>query len=172
MHSPPSRATSKAALLLSGLVLVAATSSPHVSRPTPLPRVPYIHPPTVALHTEFVVEVNRFGQVVRVKSAKGCKNPTFNAQTYGNVLQMWIRHPDGTADVGLYRVTYDYNPRTRKVLRRVALVRLGGTWGNVEGAANEMLDTARREDETASGKHLPPLRQIIGATPTPPHSQP
>lgn len=120
------------------------------------------------MHTEFVVEVNHLGQVVRVKSAKGCNNPTFNAQTYGNVLQMWIRHPDGTADVGLYRVYYDYNPRTRLVARRVALIRRGGTWGNVEGAANEMLDTARREAESASGRHLPPLQNIIDMTPTPP----
>lgn len=153
---------------LAALVCIAATPSPHAT-PTALPRVPYIRPPTVPLHTEFVVEVNRLGQVVRVRSAKGCNNPTFNAQTYGNVLQMWIRHPDGTADVGLFRVTYDYNPRTRMVLRRIALIRLGGTWGNVEGAANEMLDTARREAEAASGKNLPPLENITGVTPTPPH---
>lgn len=124
--------------------------------------------PAVRLHTEFVVEVNKHGQVVRVKTAKGCSNPTFNAQTYGNVLQMWIRHPNGVADVGLYRVSYDYDPRSRMVTRRVTLVRLGGTWGNVEGAANEMLDTARRESESASGRNLPPLQNIIGATPTPP----
>lgn len=104
---------------------------------------------------------------MRVKSAKGCNNPTFNAQTYGNVLQMWIRHPNGRADVGLFRVTYDYNPHTQRVLRRVALVRLGGNWGNAEGAANQMIDMAKREAEEASGRTLPSLRDIIGPTPTP-----
>lgn len=151
---------------------VAATPAPH-ARATPhpaRPHVPYVHMPTVPLHTEFVVEVNHKGQVVRVKSAKGCNNPTFNAQTYGNVLQMWIRHPDGKADVGLFRVTYDYNPHTQRVTRRVALVRLGGNWGNAEGAANQMIDTARREAQQASGRGLPPLREILNPTPTPrPH---
>ncbi len=153
--------TLAAALFIAPLLSLAATPGPQPSR------IPALHEPTVSLHTEFVVEVNGRGQVVRVKSAKGCKNPTFNAQTYGNVLQMWIRHPNGTADVGLYRVTYDYNPHTQKVLRRVSIVRRGGNWGNAEGAANEMLDTARREAESASGKNLPPLQNIIGATPTP-----
>lgn len=95
------------------------------------------------------------------------KNALFNLQTFGNAQQMWIRHPNGTADVGLYRVTYDYNPRTRKVLRRVTLVRLGGSWANAQGAANAMMSEARREAESASGKNLPPLQNIIDATPTP-----
>ncbi len=106
---------------------------------------------------------------MRVKSAKVGKNPTFNAQTYGNVLQMWIRHPDGTADVGLYRVTYDYDPRSHTVFRRIALIKRGGDWANAEGAANEMLDVARREaaDERAHTKPLPALQNIIDKTPTP-----
>ena len=68
------------------------------------------------MHTEFVVEVNAKGQVVRVKSAKayGDQDPFFNTQTNGNVLQMWIRHPDGSAEVGLYRVNYDYDPQDEK----------------------------------------------------------
>lgn len=133
----------------------------------PVPRVPLPHLPAVPLHTEFVVEVNAKGQVVRVNTAKGCRDLMFNAQTYGNVLQMWIRHPDGTADVGLYRVTYDYDPHTRRVFRRVAIVRRGGNWGNAEGAANEMLDVARREAEAAARQTLPPLSRIIDATPSP-----
>lgn len=142
--------------------LVAATPAPHSAM-----RVPVIRMPTTKLHTEYLVEVNMRGQVVRVKSAKGCSFPTFNAQTYGNALQMWIRHPNGTADVGLYRISYDYDPRTHMVRRGIVLVRLGGTWGNAEGAANVMIDTARREAESASGNNLPPLQNIIGATPTP-----
>ncbi|HUY41795.1 MAG TPA: hypothetical protein VMV82_09540 [Candidatus Dormibacteraeota bacterium] len=164
-------------MLLGAAPLLAATSpsahrtpAPRPSAHAPVPHVPMVHEPLVRLHTEFVVEVNRKGQVVRVKSARGCPNPTFNAQTYGNVLQMWIRHPNGTADAGLYRVTYDYDPRARRVTRRVALIRRGGTWANAQGAANDMLDTARREAESASGRNLPPLQNIIGSTPTPhPH---
>ncbi len=146
--------------------LLAASPAPHETpRRFPL----RLNQPTVRLHTEFVVEVNHRGQVVRVKSAKSCKNPTFNAQTYGNVLQMWIRHPDGTADVGLYRVTYDYDPNGQRVFRRVAIISRGGNWGNAEGAANEMLDVARREaaEERAHTKPLPALQNIIDATPSP-----
>ena len=149
------------------LTAVAATPAPHA---TPSPRVPVIHLPNVPLHTEFVVEVNHRGQVVRVNSAKGCRYQFFNAQTYGNVLQMWIRHPNGSADVGLYRVSYDYNPRTHLIARHVALIRRGGTWGNAVGAANAMIDSVRRAEESASGHNLPPLQNIIGKTPTPrPH---
>lgn len=131
---------------------------------TPAPR---FAPPTVPLHTAFVVEVNHHGQVVRVTRNDYSKNALFNLQTYGNAQQMWIRHPNGTADVGLYRVSYDYDPRTHKVLRRIALVRLGGSWANAEGAANAMMDEARRQAESASGKNLPPLQNIIDVTPTP-----
>jgi hypothetical protein len=121
----------------------------------------------VPLHAAYSVEVNRHGQVVRVTSHDFSKNALFNLQTFGNAQQMWIRRPNGTADVGLYRVTYDYDPRTRKVLRRVALLRLGGNWANAEGAANAMMDEVRRQAEAASGKNLPPLQNIIDATPTP-----
>jgi hypothetical protein len=142
------------ALLLSA-ALIAATPAPRFS------------PPTTPLHTAYVVEVNRHGQVVRVTGHDFSKNALFNLQTFGNAQQMWIRHPNGTADVGLYRVSYDYDPRTRKVLRRVSLVRLGGTWANAQGAANAMMDEARRQAEAESGKNLPSLKNIIDATPTP-----
>jgi hypothetical protein len=143
----------------------AATTKP--LRPLPTPRLP-----TTRLHTEFVVEVNKKGQVVRVKSGKSCPNLTFNAQTYGNVLQIWIRKPNGTAIVGLYRVVYDYNPQNQHVQRHVALVRTGGDWGNKEGAANQMLDIDRREAKKfqAQQQHqhsLPSLNKITGSTPKP-----
>ena len=137
----------------------AATPAPK----TPAPKhytIPAPHFPTQKLHTEFVVEVNKKGQVVRVKSGKSCKVPSFNAQTYGNVLQMWIRHPDGSAEVGLYKVTFDYDPTTKKVRREVSLVSAGGTWGDKEGAADQMMDIANKE---ARGQKLPPLDQIIGS---------
>jgi len=132
---------------------------------TPKPFNPY---PKVKLHTEFVVEVNKKGQIYRVRSGKSCPDLVFNAQTYGNVLQMWIRHPDGTAEVGLYRVTYDYDPHTHAIKRGIALLKKGGDWGNKEGAADEMIDIARREAHATPSPTLPPLKQVL-ATPTPKH---
>jgi hypothetical protein len=151
---------------------IGATPAPKQTQHKPI-TLPTPHYPMKKLHTEFVVEVNAKGQVVRVKSGKSCDNYTFNAQTYGNVLQMWIRHPDGSADVGLYRVTYDYDPKTRDVHRGISLVQKGGTWGDKEGAATEMIDTAKKETQEQKeaiekqNKNLPSLQNIIKATPTP-----
>lgn len=139
-----------------------------------------IHLPNIPLHTEVVVEVNKKGQVVRVKSTKPCKVQSFNLQTYGNALQMWIRHPNGTAQVGLYRITYDYNPKTQDVTRRVALISAGGSWANAEGAADVMIDMERKQAEAAAAAlrkaqeenaKLPSLNQIRGvSTPKPTHA--
>jgi hypothetical protein len=162
------------ALISVALPVAAATPTP---KPTTAPKmVPHPPVPKVAEHTEFIVEVNAKGQVVRVKSAKGtgAKDQFFNAQTYGNVLQMWIRHPDGTAEVGLYKVTFDYDPKTKKVFRNVSLVQAGGNWGNEKGAATEMMETAERESRQAQktqqqeqSKNLPPLNTIVGPTASP-----
>jgi hypothetical protein len=148
------------------LVLAATTAATTGKLVPPIPRIP--------LHSEFVVEVNAKGQVVRVKSAKASSDPFFNTQTNGNVLQMWIRHPDGSAEVGLYRVTYDYDPKTKKVSRNIAIVSRGGDWGNEPGAATVMVETAQREYEEelqrqqkAQENNLPPLEGIIGSTPSP-----
>jgi hypothetical protein len=154
------------------------SSSPH---PAPHPTRIVIHLPNVPLHTEVVVEVNKKGQVVRVKSTKPCKVQTFNLQTYGNALQMWIRRPDGTAQVGLYRVTYDYDPKTQNVTRRIALISLGGSWGNEDGAATVMIQMehkqyeaalqAQRKAEEEMNSKLPSLNEIRGvATPKPTHA--
>lgn len=127
----------------------------------------------MALHSEVVVEVNKKGQVVRVKSTKPSKLRSFNIQTYGNALQMWIRKPDGTATVGLYRVIYDYSPKSQDVTRRVSLVSAGGNWGNDEGAANVMMDLAKKQAAAAhkaqqeSSSKLPSLNEIRGASPSP-----
>jgi hypothetical protein len=88
-------------------------------------------------------------------------------------LQMWIRRPDGTAQVGLYLVTYDYNPKTRQVARNVKLVSAGGDWANDEGAANLMIDTAKKEaqewqhQQEEERNNLPSLNQIRGYSPSP-----
>jgi hypothetical protein len=178
MKRTTARAT-LATLLFSMCAMICDTAlmqqPAYAAKPTPRPIVlPSPRLPTKKLHTEFLVEVNKKGQIVRVRSGKSCDNLTFNAQTYGNVLQMWIRHPDGTAEVGVYRVTYDYNPATRKIVRGVALVNAGGNWGDKEGAANEMMDIARRNatrqqraQATPPPANLPSLESITGSHPHP-----
>lgn len=158
------------------LAAFVSAVGPVAAGPTPAPVPSHaLHAglPKVPLHVEVVVEVNNHGQVVRVKSTKPCKVQGFNIQTYGNALQMWIRHPDGTAQVGLYRVTYDYDPKTQDVTRRVELISTGGNWGNEPGAATVMIDIVKKQAEEAERKaeqqntKLPSLNQIRGATPSP-----
>lgn len=177
------RAFALVTTLASVIPLLAATPHPKAThKPVAVP-TPTL--PRVALHTAYVVEVNKRGQVVRVKSgeaAKGCAKTdkhtdaqacTFNAQTYGNVLQMWIRHPDGTAEIGLYRVRYDYSPKTKKVTRSIQLVKAGGAWGNQAGAATEMIDKANaetrawEEQQKRQNKSLPSLNQIVAPKKSP-----
>jgi len=177
---------------LAAAILASATARSFAATPTPsgshtvppgsVPAgsahgLPAAHLPTVALHTEVVVEVNKKGQVVRVKSTKPSKMQGFNLETYGNALQMWIRKPDGTSEVGLYRVSYDFDPKTKKVTRRVALVSLGGTWGDEPGAANVMMEMAKKQAAEARKQaqehhtQLPSLNEIRGApTPSPVHN--
>jgi len=167
------------------VALVAATSAPAFAATTPSPSAaphpPAVHLPNVPLHTEVVVEVNKKGQVVRVKSTKPCKVQSFNVQTFGNALQMWIRRKDGSAEAGLYRVNYDYDPKTAQVSRRISLISTGGSWANEEGAANVMIDLAHKQALEAQKQaaeaqkkaqeqnaKLPSLNQIRGvATPSP-----
>jgi hypothetical protein len=159
------------------LLAIAALTLPNpviaaTATPSPMPR-PTIHLPNVPLHAEYVVEVNKYGQVVRIKSSKPAKNSTFNVQTYGNALQMWIRKPDNSATVGLFRVSYDYDPKTQIVHRAVALISVGGSWANDEGAANKMMDTVKKEaleaekHREAQGSALPSLNEITGKSPIP-----
>ena len=159
------------ALALSFAAMSAVPALSATPAPKPLPSVQL---PKVPLHSEFVVEVNNKGQVVRVKTMKGTgdKNPFFNAETYGNVLQMWIRHPDGSAEVGLYRVTYDYSPKTHAIARHITIVSSGGNWANAPGAATVMInDAKKREEEEAKRQkaNLPPLQSIVGPTSSPTH---
>jgi hypothetical protein len=146
-----------AAFLAAGATTFAASPSP-APRPASTPAridIGKITPkwvfPKVKLHTEFVVEVNKLGQVTRVRSGKSCPNPTFNAQTYGNALQTFIRTPDGQAVSGLFRLTYDYNPQTQRVHREVALIQVGGVDANAEGAAVEMLRLAAKQHPSPHG---------------------
>jgi len=135
--------------------------------------MPQLKLPAVPLHTEYLVEVNKKGQVVKSKPSKLSKVQTYNLMTYGNTLQMWIRKPDGSATVGTFRVSFDYDPKTKKVARNITMVSEGGNWGDQEGAANAMYETAQKELQDAIKKQqqqnqsLPSLNQIRGQSPAP-----
>lgn len=154
------RSTALALLVLAGAApafgaTVAPKAAPRaVRKPAPVKK---------SLHASYVVEVNKRGQIVRAETAVYSGDAKFNTVTYGNVLQMWIRHPDGTAQVGRYRVNYDYDPKIAKTIRHVTLVTAGGTWGDKKGAVLQMLEMVK----PVSAKDLPALDRIIGATPKP-----
>lgn len=133
-----------AALLIAPIVAGAAQSKP---MPMPTPNLP--HKP---LHVQLLVEVNNHGQVVRVEHGTLSGDRAFDTMTLGNAMQMWIRRPDGTAVTGLYRVTYDYNPRTHDVARVPSLVRSGGNWANKAGAAALIIQDARRQVQQAEAR--------------------
>lgn len=142
---------------VAAVALLAATPAP-----TPFPKpvetrvdLTKIQPksllPKVPLHTEFVVAVNKYGQVTEIVSGKPSKDRTFNLQTEGNALQAYIRTEAGTAVPGTYRLTYDYAPKTARIRRNVALVKAGGVDANAEGAVNKMIDDVKKR-----GKHPTP----------------
>ncbi len=156
------------------LAVSAATPAPHPS-PTPIRRIDLtkIQPkallPKTALHTEFVVDTNKLGQVTRVVSGKLTKNKVFDEQTYGNALQAFIRTPDGRAVPGVYRLTYDYNPKTARVLRDVAIIHPGGVNPDAKGAAIDMISHVHPHAAPTPipGSKLPDLNSVIHASPKP-----
>jgi hypothetical protein len=162
----------------------------HAASPTPHPAsthlpvridVTKIQPksllPKKLEHTEYVVEINKLGQVTRVASRRNSDSATFNSQTYGNALQTFIRTPDGHVVLGSYRLTYDFDPKTARVRRDVTLVRQGGVDPNAKGAAIEMIEQAHvhpmAQDvipvpaPTVDPRTLPDLRGVIEPAPTP-----
>jgi len=153
-------------LVAAALVLVAGSAA-SAATPTPLPRInvldvqPKYLLPTKPLHVELTVEINKFGQVSRVRAIKASHDPAFDAHTYGNALQAFIRTPDGHVVVGTYRLVYDFDPKTERVRRDVALISAGGVDPNRQGAADEMEEIARREHEKAN------THPGIGVTPNP-----
>jgi hypothetical protein len=112
--------------------------------------------PKTKLHSEFVVEVNRKGQVVRVRSGKSSGNAAYNAQTYGNALQAFIRKPDGSVVIGSYRLTYDFNPATGRVRRDVSLVKAGGVNPDARSAVEDMEEVAKRHTPEPIPEHPTP----------------
>ncbi len=164
-------------------VLAAPAGALAAGAATPAP-IPTPNMPNRPLHSSILVEVNKRGQVVRVKGGELSHDSVFDTMTIGNALQMWIRRPDGTAQVGIFRVNYNYDPHTHNVSRQIALVSKGGNWGNDSGAATKMVDAAKRETEEAyarikaqekhrqaeSAKHLPDINAAVKralAKPTP-----
>jgi len=123
-------------------------------------------------HTEFVVEINRLGQVTRIRSHRDSDSATFNAQTYGNALQAFIRTPDGHVVLGTYRLTYDFDPKTARVRRDVALVSQGGVDPDAKGAAIELIDKVHAQpvapiaEPSVDPRSLPELKGIIEPSPT------
>jgi hypothetical protein len=173
-----------------GILLAALTVPALADTPTPSPtRTPYrinltkLQPrallPKQREHTEFLVEINKLGQVTRVRSGKSSKNLAFNAITYGNVLQAFIRTADGHVVLGTYRMTYDYDPKTGRVRRSVALVSRGGVNPDAQGAALDVISHAHPRTPPPGGypkplpsldpRTLPDLRDTLQASPTPGH---
>lgn len=173
--------------VIAAFTLIAATPAPKPTRyRVDLTKIqPKALLPKTSLHTEYVVAVNKLGQVTHIMSAKMSKNKTYNLQTAGNALQAFIRTPDGKAISGSYLLTYDYSPKTTRIHRDVALVKAGGVDPNEEGAALKMIDDVRKHAkphpgetapqrgeiapaplERSSPSHLPDLNQIL-KTPAP-----
>jgi len=125
------------------------------------------HTPSTAVHTEFMVEINRKGQVTRVRSGKECPDLAFNAMTYGNALQAFIRTPDGRAIPGTYRLSYDFSPKTKLVRRSVELISAGGVDPDRISAVDEMAALAKKhrgpiETPSPPGSPLPDFKAITG----------
>jgi len=154
----------RAAILAAAFALIGASPAPV--------KVPV---PTVPLHATYTVETNKLGQVVRVVSANASKDARFNTAMRGNALQAFIRRPDGTAVAGVYKLTYDYSPKTKDVRRGVELIRAGGVDPNAKGYVTVQLSKAKAHAEaspdpfqeakraTAAGanSHLPDFDKIV-----------
>lgn len=165
-----------ASVLAAGLPVAGIAATP-----TPQPKVTTVKQtikppplPTKPLHATFIVETNKLGQVVRVRSTDPSKNPGFDAMTYGNALQAFIRRPDGTALAGVYKLIYDYSPQTKKVRRDVEMLQAGGVNPDARGAVNVELEKdakwrAAEEAKTreAAKAKLPDFSQIVTPTPKP-----
>lgn len=170
------------ALLVPACALAATpapTARPHAAASAPPKRIDLTKVQSKALlpkkaeHTEFVVEINKLGQVSRITSRKTSDNPTFNAQTYGNAQQAFIRTPDGHVVLGTYRLTYDFDPKTARVRRDVELIRQGGVDPDAKGVAADMIDRAHPAADqpnpaaSINPRDLPDLNGILGPPPTP-----
>ena len=135
--------------VLAAAILCAPLCAAAAPKPSPLPTPQFQNKP---LHARLIVEVNSKGQVVRVAHGDLSGDRDFDLVAIGNALQMWIRHPDGTAETGTYSVTYDYDPRTKRVMRHPSIVKAGGNWGNSPGAATLIVKDMERETQQAEAR--------------------
>jgi hypothetical protein len=176
-----SRFFTKASVLALAAFFVAAPGFAATPKPIPLP-TPNL--PSKWLRVDLIVEVNNRGQVVHVDHGTLSGDQAFDTMTLGNAMQMWIRRPNGSAQTGLYRISYQYDPRTHQVARVPTLIKAGGSWANKPGAATLIIQDARRQVREAeariraeqakareqSEKHLPDINAAVKramTTPTP-----
>ena len=153
---------------------IAATAAPQPRATTIRQTIKPPPAPTKPLHSAYTVETNKLGQVVRVRAIDASKNAGFDAMTYGNALQAFIRRPDGTAIAGVYKLIYDYSPQTKKVHRDVEMLQAGGVNPDAKGAVNVELekDAKWRAAQEAKAREavrakLPDFSQIVTPTPKP-----
>jgi len=144
--------------LFAGAILGTPCSAAPPPEPTPNPgdiakfRSNY---PKTPQHSDFLVEVNDRGQVSKVRSGTHSKDPRFDAVTYGNVIQTFVRRSDGRAISGLFRVSYDYDPKSEMVRRSVALVHAGGVNAKAPGLVTVFAEASEhnaRAGQTAAQK--------------------
>jgi len=138
----------------------SAASAPVCAAPAPAPALSGTSVPDKPEHTEFTVETNAKGQVTRVRSGKPSPDPAFNAMTYGNALQAFIRTADGRAVAGVFRLTYDYDPTSKRVRRGVALIRAGGVNPKALGAVDAMAAADRKAHDAKKANTFPSLGAI------------
>lgn len=145
-----------------------------------------VHLPQHPLHAQLTVEVNEHGQVVRVDHGQLSGDRNFDVMTIGNAMQMWIRHPDGSSEAGLYTISYDYDPKTHNVQRHPSLVKAGGSWAQSPGAATLIVKDMQREaqetekrikaeqakQEQARAKNLPDINAAVRRAMSSPSASP
>jgi hypothetical protein len=128
-----------------------ATPAAAAPRPTPLPAGDLskfrAQAPKLAQHTEFVVEINEKGQVSKVRSGKHSHDARFDAITYGNAVQAFIRTREGKAIPGVYRLSYDYDPKSLLVRRSVTQLSAGGVNASAPGMVDVYAAINRRTEE-------------------------
>jgi hypothetical protein len=103
--------------------------------------------PKTPQHVYYLVEVNRKGQVSKIRSGTHSQDRLFDSVTYGNVAQTFVRRSDGKAISGLFRVSYDYDPKSQKVTRSVALVHPGGVDAAAPGLVDVVVEINRRNKQ-------------------------
>lgn len=99
------------------------------------------------MHTAFVIEVNGKGQVTRVRSRVSSGDRRYDGMTYGNVVQTFVRKPDGSAIPGVYRMTYAFDPKTKNIRRTVVLIAAGGVDPRAESLVDRMADSNKHAAE-------------------------